>query len=176
MTQPVRIAGAGNTDPTAPLTTANGADNDRTAPIDLAGGDLTMPVNLAGPGTSDMTIPMNLATATNIDATMPVNLVPTQPGPTSPQRASGGQLYGSTGGYPAIDMTMPVNDPVENSGSLTGHILAQGWHDAPVDERRGNLKVVLAMLVVLGLLVTVSLVFVLTVGSSFSDMLSGVSG
>ena len=27
-------------------------------------------------------------------------------------------------------MTMPVNmNPVENSGSLTGHILAQGWRD-----------------------------------------------
>ena len=57
-------------------------------------------------------------------------------------------------------MTMPVvTDPVENSGSLTGHILAQGWRDEIVDRRRGNVKVAIAMLVVLGLLVTVSLVF-----------------
>ncbi|KUL39089.1 hypothetical protein ADL15_10520 [Actinoplanes awajinensis subsp. mycoplanecinus] len=68
---------------------------------------------------------------------------------------------------------MPVSNPAENSGSLTGHILAQGWYDAPVEQRRGNLKVILAMLIVLGVLVTVSLVFVFTVGSSFTDMLTG---
>ncbi|MFC3993592.1 hypothetical protein [Actinoplanes siamensis] len=162
MTQPVRL-GADHPDLTMPLTTA------------AANGDIdrTMPVNLAALGNSDLTMPVNLATATNIDATMPVNYVPTQPGPNSPHRSQSGQVYSGTGGYPSIDMTMPVSDPLENSGSLTGHILAQGWHDAPVDQRRGNLKVVLAMLIVLGLLVAVSLVFVLTVGSSFTHMLGG---
>ncbi|WP_203748740.1 hypothetical protein [Actinoplanes cyaneus] len=178
MTQPLRTA-AGNPDMTMPLTSAamNG-DFDRTTPLNLAGGnaDLTMPVNLAAPGTSDMTLPVNLAAATNIDATMPVNYIPTQHSPASAQRNAGGQVYSSTGGHPAIDMTMPVGDPVENSGSLTGHILAQGWHDAKVDQRRGNLKVVIAMLIVLGLLVAVSLVFVLTVGSSFTDLLKGTAG
>ncbi|GAA4596025.1 hypothetical protein GCM10023107_36210 [Actinoplanes octamycinicus] len=140
---------------------------------------MTMPVHLAGG--SDMTMPVNLATS-NIDATMPVNVVSTPPGTVPGQRGQGGQpgqlapgtLY-STGGYPAIDMTMPVSDPSENSGSLTGHILAQGWYDAPVEQRRGNFKVVLAMLVVLGLLVTVSLLFLFTVGDSFSDMLKGIA-
>ncbi|MDR6323970.1 hypothetical protein [Actinoplanes couchii] len=87
----------------------------------------------------------------------------------------GGTVY-STGGYPAIETTMPVNiDPVENSGSLTGHILAQGWYDAPTEQRRSNLKVVVAMLVVLGLLVTVSLIFVFTAGDAFTDFLGGLT-
>jgi hypothetical protein len=79
-------------------------------------------------------------------------------------------------GYDVIDMTVPVsmNAAVENSGSLTGHILAQGWRDEVVDRRRNNLKVAVAMLVVLGLLVTVSLVFLLTAGSAFTDMISGL--
>ncbi|SNY67956.1 hypothetical protein SAMN05421748_13262 [Paractinoplanes atraurantiacus] len=96
----------------------------------------------------------------DIDATMAV-----------PQQRLNGTLYG-TGGYETIDTTMPVSmSAVENSGSLTGHILAQGWHDEVVDRRRGNLKVAVAMLIVLGLLVAVSVVFLLTAGSSFSDMI-----
>jgi hypothetical protein len=82
-----------------------------------------------------------------------------------------GTVYG-TGGYETIDTTMPVSmNPVENSGSLTGHILAQGWHDEIIDRRRSNLKVAVAMLVVLGLLVAVSVIFLLTAGSSFTDMI-----
>lgn len=92
-----------------------------------------------------------------------------------PQQRGQGTVYG-TGGYPAIDMTMPVSDPVENSGSLTGHILAQGWYDAPVDQRRSNLKVVIAMLAVLGLLVAVSLVFVFTAGDAFTDFVGTLTG
>ncbi|MFD0518878.1 hypothetical protein [Paractinoplanes durhamensis] len=88
----------------------------------------------------------------------------------------GGTVYGNSG-YEMIDTTMPVSmSAVENSGSLTGHILAQGWRDEIHDRRRGNLKVVIAMLVVLGLLVTVSLVFLFTAGSAFSDMLGGLFG
>ncbi len=86
-----------------------------------------------------------------------------------------GTVYGA-GGYAQIDTTMPVStNPVENSGSLTGHILAQGWRDEIVDRRRSNLKVAVAMLVVLGLLVTVSVVFLLTAGTSFTDMIRACS-
>jgi hypothetical protein len=121
-----------------------------------------------------------------------------QPNTGVPQQRTQGTVYG-TGGYPSIDstmqvpagvsdMTMPVPDnpidmtmPVtmnaaDNSGSLTGHILAQGWRDEVVDRRRGNLKVAIAMLVVLGLLVTVSLVFLVTAGDSFTSMLKGLFG
>jgi hypothetical protein len=91
-----------------------------------------------------------------------------------PQQRGEGTLYGN-GGYLAIDSTMPVStNAVENSGSLTGHILAQGWRDEVVDRRRNNLKVAIAMLVVFGFLVTVSIVFLLTAGSAFTDMISGV--
>jgi hypothetical protein len=77
--------------------------------------------------------------------------------------------------YGSIDSTMPVStNPVDNSGSLTGHILAQGWRDEVVDRRRNNLKVAIAMLVVLGLLVTVSLVFLFTAGDAFTNMVRGV--
>jgi len=93
-----------------------------------------------------------------------------------PQQRTQGTVYGA-GPYAAIDMTMPVStNPVENSGSLTGHILAQGWRDEVVDRRRGNLKVAIAMLVVLGLLVTVSLVFLLTAGDAFTKMVGGLFG
>jgi hypothetical protein len=87
----------------------------------------------------------------------------------------GGTVYGN-GTHEVIDMTVPVsfNAAVENSGSLTGHILAQGWRDEVVDRRRNNLKVAVAMLAVLGLMVTVSLVFLLTAGSAFTDMISGL--
>jgi len=88
------------------------------------------------------------------------------------QRGLGGTVYGADD-YPSIDTTMPVStNPVENSGSLTGHILAQGWRDEIVDRRRSNFKVAIAMMVVLGLLVTVCVVFVLTAGSAFTDTIS----
>jgi len=73
-----------------------------------------------------------------------------------------------------IDMTMPVAmNPLENSGSLTGHILAQGW-DQGYDRRRSNVKVGIAMLVVLLVLVGVSLIFLFTAGNAFTDMIGGV--
>jgi hypothetical protein len=91
-------------------------------------------------------------------------------------RSLGGTVYG-TGGYPPVDMTMPVSmNSVENSGSLTGHILAQGWRDEVVDRRRGNVKVAIAMLIVLGLLVTACLVFLLTAGDAFTNMVKGLFG
>ncbi|OJF15301.1 hypothetical protein BG844_05250 [Couchioplanes caeruleus subsp. caeruleus] len=63
---------------------------------------------------------------------------------------------------------------MENSGSLTGHILAQGWRDAPETQRNSNVKVIVAMLLVLAFLVGVSLLFLFTVGDAFSDMIGGV--
>jgi hypothetical protein len=72
-------------------------------------------------------------------------------------------------------MTMPVTmNAIENSGSLTGHILSQGWDHGSDDGRRSNMKVGIAMLIVLLVLVGVSLVFLLTAGSAFSNMIHGV--
>jgi hypothetical protein len=83
--------------------------------------------------------------------------------------------YGGMAAESPIDMTMPVSmNAIENSGSLTGHILAQGWDHGSDDTRRSNVKVGIAMLVVLVVLGVVSLVFLLTAGSAFSDMIHGV--
>ncbi|WP_127544870.1 hypothetical protein [Actinoplanes sp. OR16] len=130
------------------------------------------------PVSSDMTQPVQ--TGMSYGAQPPTTPVPNG---VPQQRADGAGTVYSTGGYPSIgdsysasDMTMPVSmDAAENSGSLTGHILAQGWQDASVDQRRSNFKVVIAMLAVLGLLVTISLIFVLTAGDALTDMLNGLS-
>jgi hypothetical protein len=78
------------------------------------------------------------------------------------------------------DMTMPVpmnfNAAVENSGSLTGHILAQGWDRGVDTNRRSNVKVGIAMLLVLVFLVGISVLFLFTAGDAFTDMINGVFG
>jgi len=92
-----------------------------------------------------------------------------------PQQRGQGTVYGGLADYAPADMTMPVTvNPVENSGSLTGHILAQGWRDGPDNQRRSNVKVAVAMLIVLLVLVGVSVLFLFTVGDAFSDMIGGV--
>jgi hypothetical protein len=71
-------------------------------------------------------------------------------------------------------MTMPVSmSAMENSGSLTGHILAQGWDQGADTARRSNVKVAIAMLVVLLFLVGISLLFLATAGTAFSDWIHG---
>jgi hypothetical protein len=100
---------------------------------------------------------------------------PHQPITAVPHQRLQGTVYGGLGSDSPIDMTMPVSmNPLENSGSLTGYILAQGWHEPPDAWRRNNTKVVVAMLVVLLTLVGVSLLFLFTAGSAFTDMIHGV--
>jgi hypothetical protein len=60
-------------------------------------------------------------------------------------------------------------DPVENSGSLTGHILAQGWADTPTP-KDSTAKMVVALLVGLGILVAVGLIVVFVAGNSLSKL------
>jgi hypothetical protein len=111
-----------------------------------------------------------------------------------PQQRGQGTVYGGVGPNAPADMTMPVNtpdmtmpvnspidmtmpvsmNPVESSGSLTGHILSQGWDQGADTGRRSNLKVVVAMLVVLLGLVGISLLFLATAGSAFSDWINGI--
>jgi hypothetical protein len=99
------------------------------------------------------------------------------PGGPVPQQRAQGTVYGGLGQNSPIDMTMPVSmNPVENSGSLTGHILSQGWDFGPDTNRRSNAKVAVAMLVVLLVLVGASLLFLLTFGSAFTDWISGIFG
>jgi hypothetical protein len=86
-----------------------------------------------------------------------------------------GTIYGGSPAHSAIDMTMPVTmNPLENSGSLTGHILAQGWDQGRDTRRRSNVKVGIAMLLVLVALAGVSLLFLATAGTAFSDWIHGI--
>jgi hypothetical protein len=111
-----------------------------------------------------------------------------------PQQRGQGTVYGGVGPNAPADMTMPVNspemtmpvsspidmtmpvsmNPVENSGSLTGHILSQGWDQGADTGRRSNAKVAIAMLIVLVALVGISLLFLATAGSAFSDWINGI--
>jgi hypothetical protein len=92
-----------------------------------------------------------------------------------PQPHGQGTIYGGSPSQSAIDMTMPVTmNPLENSGSLTGHILAQGWDQGRDTRRRSNVKVGIAMLLVLLALVGVSLLFLATAGTAFSDWIHGI--
>ena len=60
--------------------------------------------------------------------------------------------HGEGPGFTTV--AIPAN-AVENSGSLTGHILAQGWSDTPA-ERSSNTRVVIVLAAALGLLVAIS--------------------
>ena len=92
-----------------------------------------------------------------------------------PHSRAQGTIYGGPAAHSAIDMTMPVAmNPLENSGSLTGHILAQGWDQGRDTRRRSSAKVGVAMMLVLFVLIGVSLLFLATAGSAFSDWIHGI--
>lgn len=84
-----------------------------------------------------------------------------------------GTVYGAGPGAGRMTMALPPGHPLENSGSLTGHILAQGWADAPTSNSN-TAKVVLAMLVGLGILIAVGLVIVLAAGDAFKSLFGGL--
>ncbi|WP_433530875.1 hypothetical protein ACQPYA_01700 [Micromonospora sp. CA-263727] len=58
----------------------------------------------------------------------------------------------------------------ENSGSLTGHILAQGWTETSAERSSGTLRVVIVLAVALGLLVTISVLVVLLANDALSGL------
>ena len=67
---------------------------------------------------------------------------------------------GGTDGPGHSTVAFPAANPVENSGSLTGHILAQGWSDTPTPRSRTT-RVVIVLAASLGLLVAISVLVVL---------------
>jgi hypothetical protein len=98
------------------------------------------------------------------------------PGPavgSVPQQRSAGTVYGGAGAYPEMTMPVPASS-LESSGSLTGHILAQGWVDTPHTRRRGNTKTVVVMLLVLGGMIGVSVLFLFTAGDAISRFFMGL--
>ncbi|TDC33722.1 hypothetical protein E1211_18790 [Micromonospora sp. 15K316] len=62
---------------------------------------------------------------------------------------------------------------MENSGSLTGHILAQGWVETPA-ERSRNTRVVVVLATALGLLVLISVLVVLVAGDAVDGLIGNV--
>ena len=69
-------------------------------------------------------------------------------------------------------VAIPAN-AVENSGSLTGHILAQGWADTPA-ERSSNARVMIVLAAALGLLVAISVMVVLLAGDALDGLVGSV--
>ncbi|SCL37794.1 hypothetical protein GA0074692_4790 [Micromonospora pallida] len=86
-----------------------------------------------------------------------------------------GTVYGGsvTEGPGFATVALPPGNPVENTGSLTGHILAQGWADTPV-ERSRTTRVVLVLIASLGLLVAISLVLVLMANDAMGGLMENL--
>ncbi|MDM4722048.1 hypothetical protein QTQ03_21565 [Micromonospora sp. WMMA1363] len=68
-------------------------------------------------------------------------------------------------------VAFPANT-LETSGSLTGHILAQGWTETPADERSSTARVAVVLAASLGLLVAIGVLVVLLA----SDLMDGLMG
>ncbi|WP_244295875.1 hypothetical protein [Micromonospora orduensis] len=83
-----------------------------------------------------------------------------------------GTVYGSGEGPGFATVALPAN-AVENSGSLTGHILAQGWADTPADRPRTT-RVLLVLVAALGLLVAISVLVVLLANNALDGLMGDV--
>jgi hypothetical protein len=96
------------------------------------------------------------------------------------QRGSAGTVYGGQRVTPVV--TVPADGgsgPLENSGSLTGHILSQGTQVADEDDedepaRSSNLKVIIIIAVIVVVLVAGGYLAVTFSKSFMEDMFSGV--
>ncbi|RLP91499.1 hypothetical protein EAD89_11645 [Micromonospora sp. BL4] len=63
---------------------------------------------------------------------------------------------------------------MENSGSLTGHILAQGWADTPAERSSSTTRVVIVLAAALGLLVGISVLVVLLANDALDGLVGNV--
>jgi len=68
----------------------------------------------------------------------------------------------------------PSRRDVESTGSLTGHILAQGWSDETAPTHSTTARLILALLVGLGVLVTIGLLVIAGVGGVFGTLFGGL--
>jgi hypothetical protein len=82
-----------------------------------------------------------------------------------------GTAYAGTDGPGFATVSLPQSS-VENSGSLTGHILAQGWAEDAPSTRSSNTRVLIVLGAALGVLIAISLVVVFLA----NDALSGLTG
>ncbi|RIV36116.1 hypothetical protein [Micromonospora radicis] len=72
-------------------------------------------------------------------------------------------------------VAFPAGEP-ENSGSLTGHILAQGWTESSAERSSSTLRVMIVMAVALCLLVAISVLVVLVANDALSGLTGGQAG
>ncbi|PZF96683.1 hypothetical protein C1I99_16995 [Micromonospora deserti] len=85
-----------------------------------------------------------------------------------------GTLYSTgTDGPGFATVSFPTN-PIENSDSLTGHILAQGWAETPSDQRSSTTRVVVVLAASLGLLVAISVLVVLLANDAMDGLMGNV--
>ncbi|MEV0565766.1 hypothetical protein [Dactylosporangium sp. NPDC050588] len=94
-------------------------------------------------------------------------------------RGSAGTVYGGQGVTPVTTASADGgSSPLENSGSLTGHILSQGTQEADEDDdepaRSSNLKVMVIIAVIVVVLVVGGYLAVTFSKSFMEDMFSGV--
>ncbi|MEU4565812.1 hypothetical protein [Micromonospora sp. NPDC023956] len=89
--------------------------------------------------------------------------------------ARSGTVYGGsvTEGPGFATVALPTGNPVENTGSLTGHILAQGWADTPT-ERPRTARVVIVLAASLALLVAISVVVALMANDAMGGLMDNL--
>lgn len=131
----------------------------------------TQPINIR----ADANITQPISTEPPAAATQPIRL-PSSDRATTPQDGRG-TVYGGPGGTAPAEMTVaiPTGNPVENTGSLTGHILAQGWTDTPTGNA-GTGKMIAVLAAGLVVLVAIGLLVVFAAGDTFSSLFGGLLG
>lgn len=82
-----------------------------------------------------------------------------------------GTIYGGPEGH--VTVSVPMRNPVENTGSLTGHILAQGWADTPASSE-STTKVVVILLIGIAILIAIGLLIVFAAGDTFGGIFGGL--
>lgn len=154
-----------------------------------AAGPSFPPARAATPGTPDGALPSWAAAPVSAPPppVVPAPALPTWPPPATPARDAdttrpvrpqpagpdlGTTAYGGTDGPGFATVSFPQGNPLENSGSLTGHILAQGWSEESPAARAGNTKVIIVLAVAMTMLIAISLLVVFLA----NDALSGLTG
>jgi hypothetical protein len=140
------------------------------------------PANLTTPGypPAGAAQPVTATPPASATQRIPTTLPTVEPGsagrqPVDDQQRSRGTVYGGLGGPGPGDMTIAVRtgNPVDNTGSLTGHILAQGWTDTPTSTA-GTAKMLGVLVAGLAVLVAIGLLVVFTAGDTFSNLFGGL--
>ncbi|MFK3981624.1 hypothetical protein ACI2K4_14745 [Micromonospora sp. NPDC050397] len=116
-----------------------------------------------------------ISTGPTSEATQPIRLASSGGVATPPDDR--GTVYGGPGATAPAEMTVAITtgNPVENTGSLTGHILAQGWADTPTGSA-GTGKMIGVLAAGLAVLVAIGLLVVFAAGDTFSSLFGGLLG